>query len=290
MANVDISHPKNAPGSLFVDLSCIDCGTCYHLGPELFEEGRDDHSFVKSQPVTPHDWLEAKTAMISCPTNSIGVTNPPEEFKEALVQLPSLIAENVSYCGFTAADSFGASSYLIELPEGNILIDSPRFHPTLVKELEERGGIKWMILTHRDDVADHEKFAAHFGCKRVIHIEEISGGTQEIEEKLSFTGTKEFLHLIRLIHVPGHTKGHMVIAYKDRYLFTGDHIFFDSSREKLSASRRVCWYSWSHQIESVRVLLNQPFAWILPGHGGWGHVGTRSKEKLEELIKNMEGQ
>ena len=26
-----------------------------------------------------------------------------------------------------------------------------------------------MLLTHRDDIADHAKFAAHFGCPRVMH-------------------------------------------------------------------------------------------------------------------------
>ena len=41
---------------------------------------------------------------------------------------------------FTTVDlALGASSYLILRPEGNILIDSPRFHPFIVRKLEELG-------------------------------------------------------------------------------------------------------------------------------------------------------
>ena len=38
MANLEKSHPLNVPGPLFTDTTCIDCGTCYHLGPSLFHE------------------------------------------------------------------------------------------------------------------------------------------------------------------------------------------------------------------------------------------------------------
>src|SRR5688572_9228930 len=113
MASVEKIHPQSVPGSLFVDTTCIDCGTCFHLGPSIFEEARDDRSFVRAQPATPREWVEAKRAMVSCPTNSIGVTEAPPEFREAPVSLPLLIAENVYYCGYTSRESFGASSYFI---------------------------------------------------------------------------------------------------------------------------------------------------------------------------------
>ena len=80
---------------------------------------------------------------------------------------PSLIAENVYFCGFTSASSFGAWSYLVVRPEsegGNLLIDSPRFATQLVKCLEKLGGVKQMLLTHRDDVADPRVLQKKFGC------------------------------------------------------------------------------------------------------------------------------
>jgi len=35
----------------------------------------------------------------------------------------------------------------------------------------------------------------------------------------------------------------------------------------LNASRDVCWHSWREQVESVKLLVNYSFEWVLPGHG-----------------------
>lgn len=289
MALVKNIHPENTEGSLFVDTSCINCGTCYHLAPDSFQESEDENSYVKNQPLTTHEWMLAKRALISCPTNSIGVKDAPSEFKEALVQLPMLIVDNVYYCGYTSRDSFGASSYLIERPEGNILIDSPRFNSKLVNELESLGGIKFMILTHQDDVADHQKFSDHFKCERVIHQDEITPDTISVENKKDFLGEIDLFSDLKLIHTPGHTKGHIVALYKNKFLFTGDHLFYDQSSKLITSSKNVCWYSWKEQIQSTRKLLQYPFEWILPGHGGWGRDSShRMHQQLKDLIDQME--
>jgi hypothetical protein len=34
-------------------------------------------------------------------------------------------------------------------PQGNILVDSPRFNPVLAKRIQELGGVKYMFLTHK---------------------------------------------------------------------------------------------------------------------------------------------
>ncbi|MEM6404333.1 MAG: hypothetical protein AAF757_29610, partial [Cyanobacteria bacterium P01_D01_bin.116] len=65
------------------------------------------------------------------------------------------------------------------------LIGSPRFTPPLVKRLEKMGGIGYMYLTHQDDVADHQKFAEHFACERILHQEEINSNTRDVEIQLS---------------------------------------------------------------------------------------------------------
>jgi signal transduction histidine kinase len=80
--------------------------------------------------------------------------------------------DDVYFCGFTSEASFGAWSYLIVRPQeqgGNVLVDSPRFNNPLVKRIEQMGGVNLMLLSHRDDIADHAKFAAHFHCPRVMH-------------------------------------------------------------------------------------------------------------------------
>lgn len=285
MAKLQLKNPANSPGSLFVDTTCIDCGTCYHLGPQIFSEVNDS-SIVQSQPSTKDQWAQAKAAIISCPTNSIGVTTPPFEFKNSPDILPLPIQDDIYYCGYTARSSFGATSYLIKRPEGNILVDSPRFHPSLIKKLEELGGVDYLFLSHRDDVADHVQYADHFKCSRIIHRLEVEGSTNAAEMILSGEGDWDFANDVKIIFTPGHTQGHLSLLYQNRFLFTGDHLFYSADQNKVYASKSVSWYSWNVQLSSLEKLFNYQFSWVLPGHGGWVHKDDKLiKAEITELIK-----
>lgn len=289
MASLQKSHPKNVLGSLFTDTTCIDCGTCFHLAPELFKENpEDDKSIVVRQPVDLEDWQKAKRAILSCPTVSIGVHDAPESFKSLPTGLPLFISDTVCYLGHTARESFGATSYLILRPEGNVLVDSPRFHPSLVKELERLGGVKFMFLSHQDDVADHEKFHQHFQAERIIHEADVSDDTKHCEMILTGESDIQLRPDLKVLMTPGHTKGHMCLLYKDEFLFSGDHLFTDGLR--ISSARSVCWYSWDKQILSTEKLLKEKFAWLMPGHGGWGYFGVeQGRKQLARLVQEMKG-
>mgnify|MGYP006278253643 CR=1 FL=1 len=76
-------------------------------------------------------------------------------------------------------------SYFIRRPEGNVLVDSPRFTPPLVKRLEAMGGIRYLYLTHRDDVADHQEFHDRFGCDRILHQDDITAAMARVEQPLT---------------------------------------------------------------------------------------------------------
>ena len=84
------------------------------------------------------------------------------------------LADGVSYCGFNSPKSFGGNSYFLEHPDGNWLIDAPRYVEHLVRRFAERGGLRYIFLTHRDDVADADKYAKRFGAERIIHRLELS--------------------------------------------------------------------------------------------------------------------
>jgi len=251
-----------------VDSTCIDCGTCFHLAPDILKE-KEDASVVSLQPENLDEWTRSRAAILSCPTNSIGVHNGAEEFKNAPQIIPLLIADNVYYCGFSARSSFGASSYFIVRPEGNILIDSPRFHPFIVRKLEELGGISHIFLTNRDDVADHQSFAKHFKAKRIIHELEVEVGTHAFEIILNGVDDWDFSSDLKILFTPGHTQGHLCLLYKNKYLFSGDHLFYSPARGSIYAFKSVNWYSWTEQKKSLIKLLNYQFSWIFAGHGGW---------------------
>ena len=284
MARIELKNALNSPGPLYVDTSCIDCGTCFHIAPDLFHE-KNNLSVVNRQPVGLSEWAEAKEALLSCPTTSIGVQQPPGEFKLAPMTLPRLVTDSIYYCGYTSVDSFGATSYLIKTSAGNILIDSPRFNSHLVNEIEKLGGVKWMFLSHRDDVADHQKFYDHFNCIRIIHHDDVDDETKNCEMILKGADDFELTPEIKIIMTPGHTKGHMVLHYKDQYLFTGDHLFYDVEQSKIYASKNVNWYSWNEQLASIKKLGHLNADWIFPGHGGWVQLGSSHfKKNIDQII------
>ncbi|EAZ92805.1 MBL fold metallo-hydrolase [Crocosphaera chwakensis] len=290
MATLEKRRPENISGNFYVDSSCINCDTCRWMSPTVFHR-EGNKSAVYHQPSKTTEMLEAYEALLSCPTASIGTVEKPKSIKEIQEKFPLPIAENVYHCGYHSEKSFGAASYFIEREEGNILIDSPRFSPPLVKQLEAKGGIKYLYLTHKDDVADHEKFTSHFGCERILHTDDIINKTQGVEIKLLGDQPIHFASDVLIIAVPGHTKGHTVLLYNEKYLFTGDHLAWSPYFNHLYAFHRFCWYDWSKQITSMKKLANYSFEWVLPGHGRRYHNDRETMEKqMTQCIQWMESQ
>jgi glyoxylase-like metal-dependent hydrolase (beta-lactamase superfamily II)/ferredoxin len=257
--------PENVPGDFFVDSTCIDCDACRQIAPAVFGEGRET-SFVKAQPVTGGERRAAAQALLSCPTGSIGTLGTNDDLKGVRDDFPLLIEEPVYYCGYNSPKSYGGNSYFIRHPRGNWLIDSPKFLPPLVRKFEAWGGIQHIFLTHRDDVADADRFARHFHSTRIIHRDELRS-QPDAEHVLEGDGPWELAAGFVAIFTPGHTRGHCVLLCDNRFLFTGDHLDWDRDEERLAASRDYCWYSWQQQTESMRRLAEHSFEWVLPGHG-----------------------
>jgi glyoxylase-like metal-dependent hydrolase (beta-lactamase superfamily II)/ferredoxin len=267
MAQLALRLESNVPGDFFVDSTCIDCDACRVFAPTVFSDA-GEMSSVFHQPDHDEELLAAQKALISCPTASIG-TVAKHDLRAAVAALPELVAEDVYRCGYTSESSFGAVSYLIRRDDGNLLIDSPRFTEPLVKNI---GSAKRMLLTHQDDVADHDKFHERFGCQRVLHRDDVGRRTAGIELQPTGFDPIAIAPDIVMIPTPGHTKGHAVFLYRNTFLFTGDHLAWSESRGHLYAFRSACWYSWSEQIRSMDRLLDYRFEWVLPGHGRPVHL------------------
>lgn len=274
MAHLSQRRAENVSGDFYVDRTCIDCDTCRWMAPEIFDR-QAGLSAVHHQPKTETERLRAMQALLSCPTASIGTVEKPRDIKIAQQSFPVLVAENIYHCGYHAENSFGAASYLIQRPEGNILVDSPRFTPPLVKQIEAMGGIRYLYLTHRDDVADHQKFHDHFGCDRILHTDEITRSTESVEIKLTGTDPIQLDADLLIIPVPGHTKGHTVLLYK-KFLFTGDHLAWSARLNQLIGFREACWYSWEELKRSMQNLSHYSFEWVLPGHGRRYHADEKT--------------
>ena len=286
MALAEMSHAQNVAGDFFVDTTCIDCDLCRQIAPDTFSD-IGDQSIVYHQPETAAEEFDALKALVTCPTASIG-TLSNRSAKAAVGAYPELVEDSVYFCGFAAESSYGASSYLIVRPEGNVLIDSPRFATPVVKRIEQMGGVSLMFLTHRDDVADHEKWAAHFDAERILHRDDVTRSTASVERVLTGPEAVRLDADLLAIPTPGHTRGHAVLLYRNRYLFTGDHLWWSQANDSLHASSNVCWYSWTEQTRSMERLLDYEFEWVLPGHGRRVHLSSSlMREQVEQCIARM---
>ncbi len=264
MADIKKRVSINVEGEFFVDTTCINCDTWRQLAPETFGEW-GDYSFVYAQPQTDGQRRKAVRALLACPTGSIG-TRGRNNSREVRDDFPLPFDGGVYYCGFNSPKSYGGNSYFVVHGEGNWLIDSPKFLPHLVSKFEELGGIKYIFLTHRDDVADARKYAQVFRSQRIIHRKELEA-QPDAEIVIEGEGPRPFAQDFVAIPTPGHTRGHCVLLYRDQFLFAGDHLAWSRADNRLEAHEDVCWYSWLEQVKSIEKLLAFRFEWVLPGHG-----------------------
>lgn len=285
MANVAKKVPENVAGDFFVDTTCIDCDACRQIAPEVFGEAAET-SFVHTQPRTPAQRRSAMHALLSCPTGSIGCLGDDSP-KEAMADFPLPIEPPVFYCGFNSPRSYGGNSYFVQHPQGNWLIDTPKFVHALVRRLEDLGGVDWIFLTHEDDVGDADRFARHFDAKRIIDSRELES-QPDAEIVLEGDEPSRLHDQFLAIPTPGHTQGHCCLLFDQRFLFTGDHLSWDRQRQRLAASRSYCWYSWDLQKVSMRRLAQFHFEWVLPGHGQRVQLPAETMaQHMQELVDRM---
>ncbi|HJW72282.1 MAG TPA: MBL fold metallo-hydrolase [Geothrix sp.] len=285
MARRPDAHPDNLPGPFFVDRTCIDCGTCYQFAPGTFADG-GDHARVHAQPADTAARRLASMALVACPVGSIG-TDDKTDLPAAAKAFPHPLAKDVHFCGYTSEKSFGAWSYLIRRPEGNVLMDSPRAAEPLMQNLEALGGVAMLVLSHQDDVADHAAYRARFGCERIMHRGDGLPGLERLVEGEAPVPLAEDL---LLIPTPGHTAGSMCLLHHE-FLFTGDHLWWNPEKGRLSASRTYNWHSWEQQLTSLEKLLAFDFTWVLPGHGSIHRAESPAamRADLERAIDILKG-
>lgn len=277
-------NPDSAPGDWYIDNGCIDCGAACHVAPGLIVR-RNGKSVFARQPQTDDERLAAWRAVLVCPTASVhSETKQPRP--DARI-FPQAITDAVWRCGFNARSSFGAHSYFVTHPSGNILIDSPRYAGELVTYFAEAGGIAHILLSHQDDVADAGKFAERFGARVWIHHDDrhVAPYATDLIEGES---ERAIVPGLVAIPVPGHTRGSVVFLLEDRVLFTGDSLAWSLRAQDLVAFRDACWYSWSALTESLARLAEYHFEWVLPGHGWPAHYeATEMQARLRALVARM---
>ncbi len=284
MADPKRAVPGGAPGAWFVDDSCMNCDASRQCAPTLFGE-RNGQSVVVRQPTTPEELTQATRAMLSCPTSSIGAAN----HKPDLTVFPFELAPEtgVFLTGFNSPQAYGGNSWFVRRAGGNVLIDGPRFTGRLVKQFHAWGGLSDMLLTHRDDLGEAQRYAQEFQARVWIHQADARAAPFASDQ---FEGERpsRLREGLEVIPVPGHTRGSVMFLLEDRFLFTGDSLFWSRGVDALHAHRQQCWYSWPAQTASLAALQGRRFEWVLPGHGGWAHRPPEVMQaSLAALVQRM---
>jgi glyoxylase-like metal-dependent hydrolase (beta-lactamase superfamily II)/ferredoxin len=282
MADARKRLSTNVVGNFFVDATCINCDTCRQLAPGSFEEVGDFSSVVR-QPEGTVQIYQAYQALLACPTGSIGAAcSDKVVLQKAKASFPLHLEDGLYYCGFNSEKSFGANSYFVTHAEGNWLIDSPRYVKPLIEALERMGGIRYIFLTHEDDVADAAAYAAHFQSTRIIHradAEAMPDAEWIVDVQDRFRVSPDF----EIIHVPGHTPGSQALLYRSRFLFTGDHLWWDHATQSLDAPQQLVW-NRDQLLASIAKLADTRFEWVLAGHG---HRIRLPAEEMQRRLRSL---
>lgn len=279
MARRDEAHPLDVEGEWFVDTRCIDCDVARQWAPDLIAADGDGLSYVVRQPSSPDDEAAMWRAAVACPTQSIGHRT---RRKPPVPAFPYELTPRVLAMGNNSRRSFGAHSYLVQRPDGNLLIDSPRYTVPLAERVDELGGIAHVLLSHRDDVADADRWAERYGARVWIHADEVSAAPFATDV-VDGDEIVEVADDVSLVPVPGHTRGSVVFHVQssddgDGWLFTGDTLHWNRHRRHLDVFARQTWYSWDHLADSMDVLARLYVEWVFPGHGMWAEVGADTYE------------
>lgn len=270
MARPDLSHPDNVEGPWFVDDRCSRCDSARHWAPDLI--GTDEHgrSFVARQPADEAEEAAMWRAAAACPTLSIGNR---QARRPARAPFPHQLTPGVYALGHNAPASFGAHSYLATRPGGNLMFDSPRFTRPLAEAVDALGGIAHVLLSHRDDVADADRWADRYGSRVWIH-EADADAAPYATDIIVGDEPRPVAPGAACIPTPGHTEGCVCYHIDGRWLFTGDTLHWNHRRGELDVTPLQTFFSWDALADSMDRLAGLRVEWVFPGHGRWGHMGA----------------
>ena len=280
MARPDQSNPSNAVGPWFVDTRCIRCDAARNWAPDLIGMDTEGRSFLITQPVGVEQEAELWRAAAACPTKSISNRN---RLLEPAGIFPYRMTHGVFALGNNDRSSFAAHSFLVTRPDGNLMVDSPRFNRPLAESIDALGGIAHVLLTHRDDVADADRWAERYGAR--VWIGETDADAAPYATDL--TGVESVTVISPgavSIPAPGHTQGHVLYHVDDRVLFTGDTLHWDHRRGEFDVFPKQTFFSWTALADTMDLIAALKVEWMFAGHGMWHEVSAEEWERQMPVL------
>ncbi len=189
-------------------------------------------------------------------------------------------------------DSLGGTAYFIAHETGNILIDCPAWHDRNYQWLQENGGVKWLIFTHRGGLGKQvQPMQEALACEVIVQEQEAY-----LLPEIEVTSFAESLHLnpeIELIWTSGHSPGSTCVYYNQQggILFTGRHLLPKSAQE-IVPLRTAKTFHWWRQIKSIAKLCDRfseaNLKYILPGANTGYLRGQGYIDDAYSKLKNLD--
>nr|WP_254658026.1 MBL fold metallo-hydrolase [Pleurocapsa sp. PCC 7327] len=170
-------------------------------------------------------------------------TKPPRVILESLFAFPP------------NRETLGGSAYFIVEKAGNILIDCPAPDEENLRFLREKGGVRWLFVTHRGGIGQKVKqMQAVLGCE--VLIQEQEAYLLPEVEVTSFEREFSLSPNCYAIWTPGHSPGSSCLywSYHGGVLFSGRHLLPDREGKPvpLRTAKTFHWYRQLRSIEALR--------------------------------------
>ncbi len=165
-------------------------------------------------------------------------------------------------------ETLGGTAYFLQTPTGNLLIDSPPWTEETRLWLEEKGGVRWLALTHRGGIANVRAIQSSFQCEVLIQEQEAY-----LLPNLTVTSFHHHHPIapgIELLWTSGHSPGSACVYTSELggILFTGRHLLPDRSGNP-APLRIAKTFHWPRQLKNIQTLRDrfsaESLALICPG-------------------------
>lgn len=188
-------------------------------------------------------------------------------------------------------DTLGGTAYLIVENNANILVDCPAWNPSNQKLLHHKGGVQWLVLTHRGGMGKVSQLQQALGCQVLI---------QEQEAYLlpgiavnTFRAGFELSDRAQVIWTPGHSPGSACLYYRcfKGVLFSGRHLLPNQSGQPVPLRTHKTFH-WYRQLQSLENLLErftpETLSFICPGANTGFLRGRRVIEHAYEQLHQLD--
>jgi glyoxylase-like metal-dependent hydrolase (beta-lactamase superfamily II) len=206
-----------------------------------------------------------------------------------------IVLEGVHSFDFSEKKNHGMELWFLDCPEGVILIDTgmgdqvlDMVENELISLGKNWGDISAVLITHRH--GDHirnlakvkELTGAHVYCQKE-EVPEIKDQTGITPIGLLHEAVLPYCGGIKVIHVPGHTKGNCCYLIEDRkILIAGDTVFGDEEGNIFEPPERYC-EDVNQATQEIERLLSYDFDILLYTHGK--DILSGAKEKVMDLVE-----